>query len=143
MVFLLWNESLQVMIPTSIHWPFANASGFPDAFAKASGTPKPKLEKRTLTLGLLFYCRTIVAIVAATIETATIETATIETATIETIVRHSTPKLNCVEALVLCPDYILGWHDLRLCEGRGESHCPTPFAKASERATQNNPQPQI
>ena len=29
--------------PTSIHWPFPNASGFSDAFGKASGTLKPKL----------------------------------------------------------------------------------------------------
>ena len=65
---------------------------------QASGTRKPKFStpnlncvealvlQHNLTLGLLFYCRTIVPIVAATIET---------------IVRHSTPKSNCVEALVL------------------------------------------
>ena len=41
----------------------------------------------------LLYCRTIVPIVAATIET---------------IVRHSTPKSNCVEALVLQHNLTLG-----------------------------------
>jgi hypothetical protein len=44
--------------------------------------------QQSLALGLRFYCRTIVPIVAATIET---------------IVRHSTPKSNCVEAVASHP----------------------------------------